>query len=94
VIDVVEDHRLPLGCDPAGEAATDRDPNATLDLFFDSYSRARNQLVGVMVDKEHGAGVRFEDVADPREQHREQVVELEVRERRIRDRLEVLDAPP
>ena len=94
VIDVGEDHRPPLGRDPAGEAAADRDANALLDLLLDPDRGPRNQLVGALVDEEHRARVRVEDVADAREQHREQVVELEVRERRIRDGLHVLDPPP
>ena len=35
-----------------------------------------------------------EDVADSRKQHREQLVELQVRERRIGDRLHVLEPLP
>jgi hypothetical protein len=91
VIDVIEDHRFPLGSDPTGETTTDRDTNTTLDLFLDSDSSARNELVDILIDEQHGAGVRIEDVADPRKEHCEQLVKLEVRERRIRDRLHVLD---
>ena len=94
VIDVGEDHRLPLGRDPAREAAADRDANALLDLLLDPNRGSCDQLVGSLVDEEHRARVRFEDVADAREQHGEQVVELEVRERRIRDGLHVLDPLP
>ena len=94
VVDVVEDHRLPLGGDPPGEAAADRDANALLDLFLDPDRRPRDELVGRLVEQEHRARVRLEDVADSRQQHREQLVELEVRERRVGDRLHVLEPLP
>jgi hypothetical protein len=91
VIDVGEDHRVPLGGDPTGEAATDRDADTALDLFLDPNGRPCDQLVGGFIDEEHRARVSFEDVADAREQYREQAVEVEVGERRIRDGLHVLD---
>ena len=72
VIDVIEDHRPPLGGDPAGEAAADRNTHAALDLLLDPDRSACNQLLGGLVDEEHRARVSVEDVADTREKHREQ----------------------
>ena len=92
VVDVVEDHRSPARRHPAGEAPPDRDPHALLDLLLDPNRRPRHQLVRLLVEQEHRARVRVEDRADPRQQHRKQLVELEVRQRRVDDGLEMLDA--
>jgi hypothetical protein len=91
VVDVGEDHRFADGCDPACEPAADGDANTSLDFFLDPDRRASDQLVSSLVDEQDGTRVRFEDVADPRQQHGEQVVELEVCEGHVRDGLHVLD---
>jgi hypothetical protein len=93
VIDVGEDHRLPVGRNATGEAQADRDANTPLDLFLDPDRGPRHQFVRALVEEKHGARVRVEDVADARKKHCEQFVELKVRERRIRDRLHMLDLP-
>ena len=67
VVDVVEDHRLRGGRDATGKAATDRDPNALLDLFFDSECGAREQLGPLVVQQQHCTRVGLEDVADSRQ---------------------------
>ena len=94
VIDVVEDHRLPLRCDATGEATADRDAHTLLHLLLDPDRSPRNELVRVFVGEEHCARVGLEDVADSREEHCEQLVELEVSKSRIRDGLHVLDPHP
>jgi hypothetical protein len=85
---------MALGRDPAGEAEADWDANTALDLFLYPDRGSRNQLVGILVDEEHCARVSSEDVADAWEEYREQVVELEVPESRIRDGLHVFDPFP
>jgi uncharacterized protein YndB with AHSA1/START domain len=89
VIDVLDGERPPLGGDPAGEAAADRDPRAPLDLLLDSLRRARDELVRALVEQEDGARVGSEDLLDPVEQLVEEVLEREVRERRVRDALQL-----
>ena len=89
-VDVVEDDRPLAGGDAAGEAAADRDPHAGLDLFLDPDRRASDELVGLLVEQQDGAGVGAEDVADPRQQHAQQLLDLEMRERRVSDGLEPL----
>ena len=91
VVDVVEDHRRSAGRDPTGEAAPDRDPHTLLDLLLDPHRRPRYELFAVLVQQQHRARVRVEDVADARQQDGEQFVELEMGERRVHDRLDVLD---
>jgi hypothetical protein len=92
VIDLVEDHRLPLGRNPTGEAAADGDPNTLLDLFFDPDCRARDELVGPIVAEEDRARICAEDVANARKQDVEEIVQLEVRDGDVGDGLNLLDA--
>jgi hypothetical protein len=87
VIDVVEDHRLPFRCDAAGEAAADRDPHTALHLLLDPDRCPRDELVRLLVEQQDGARIDIEDLAGTEKERREQVVKLQVRERRIRERL-------
>jgi hypothetical protein len=91
VVDVAENDRALLGRHPAGEAPPDRDANALLDLLLDPHRGTRDQLVRAFVEQQHGAGVGREDRADAGQQHLEQLLELEVGQRRVRDRLDVLE---
>ena len=91
VIDVVENHRRPASRHPTGEAAADRDPHTLLHLLFDPNRRARDELLRLLVQQEHRARVRVEDRADARQQDLEQFVELEMGERHVHHRLDVLD---
>jgi plasmid stability protein len=88
VLDVVEDDRPSLGCDLAGEAATDRDPDAALDLFFETDRGAGHELLSLLVEEEDRHGVGFEDVADSPQQLSKEIVQLEVRECGVGDNLE------
>ena len=88
---IVEDHRPFLGGDAAGEAAADGYADTRLDLLLDADRRPRHELVGRRVEQQDGARVGSEDVADPRQEDRQQVVDLEVRQRGVRDGLDVLD---
>ena len=90
VVDV-DRTRRPSGGDPPGETLAERDADALLDLLLDPERRARDELVRLLVEQEHRARVGAKDVADPRQEHREELVHLEVRERRVGDRLDVLD---
>ena len=92
VVDVVEDHRPLLGGDPAREAPADRDADALLDLLLDAERRARDELVRLLVEQQDRARVYFEDLAGAVEQRREQVVEAQMRQRGVRDRLQPPDA--
>ena len=100
VIDVVEDHRLPVRRDAAREATADRDPNTPLDLLLDPDRCPRDELVRLLVQQQDSARVDTEDLAGAKKERRQESVELQVRERRIRERLElsqtvgVLDAIP
>ena len=89
MIDVVEDHRLPLRCDAAREAAADRDTNPLLDLLLDPDRGPRHQLIRSLVEQQDRARVDGEDLAGAKQQRRQQSVELQMRERRIRERLKL-----
>jgi hypothetical protein len=91
VIDVVEDHRLLLGGDATGEAPADRDADALLYLFLDPDGCTCDQLVRIAVEHEDRAGVGRECVADAHQQLAEELLELEVRERDVCDRLQAVE---
>ena len=60
VADVVDDHGLLQGGDATGEPAPDRDAHAGLDLLLDPDGRGRDELVRVLVEQQHRAGVDLE----------------------------------
>ena len=92
VIDVVEDHRPPFRGDAAGESAADRDADALLHLLLDPDRRPRDELVRLLVEQQDRARVDIEDLAGPEKERRQQRVELQMRERRIRERLKTAKA--
>jgi hypothetical protein len=87
VIDVVEDHRPLLGGDPARKASADGDADALLDLLLDAERCPRDELVRFLVDEEDRAGVDLEDLLGAFEQRAEQLVETQMRERGVGNRL-------
>ena len=87
VVDVLDDHGAALGGDAAGEAAAERDPHALLDLLLDALGRAGDELAGRLVEQQERRRVGAEDVGDPLQQLRQQLVEREMGERRVRDAL-------
>ena len=88
VVDVVEHDRSPFGGDPAREAAADRDPHALLDLFLEPDRRPRDQLVSEVVPEKNCGRVGVEHVPDSREELTQELVQVQVRQRRIRDELD------
>ena len=90
VIDVLDRDRPPFGSDLAREAEAHRDARPALHGLLEPMRGARDELVGRLVEQKERRGVALERVADADEQLVEQVVELEVRQCGIRDRL---DAP-
>ena len=82
------DHERPrLRGDAPGEAGPERDPDALLDLLLDPERRTRDESVRFLVQQEDRARVYLEDLPRSFEQGRQQLVETQVRESRIRDRL-------
>jgi hypothetical protein len=77
-VDVVEDDRRARRGDAAREAAADGNANSLLDLLLDPEGRTGDELVSFAVEQEHGAHVGSEDLLDPREEHAEQLVGLEI----------------
>src|SRR5579872_4190167 len=55
---------------------------------------AGHQLVRLLVEQQHSARVGGEDRADSRQQNGEELVELEMRKRDVRDHLHVLELCP
>ena len=88
MIDVVEDHRPPFRCDAACETTADRDAHALLHLLLDPDRCPRDELVCLLVEQQDGARIDVEDLAGAEKERRQQSVKLEMRERRIRERLE------
>ena len=94
VVDVGKDHRPPLGGDRPGESAADRDAHALLDLLLEPDRRARDELVPLRVEQEHGARVHSEDVPCAEQERLQQLLQLEMRERDVGDRLHRLEPRP
>ena len=92
VVDVVEDHRLPLGRDPAGEAAADRNADAALYLLLESHRRPGHELVRLLVEQQHRARVDVEQLPHSEEEGGEQLLQLEVGERGVGERLQAAKA--
>ena len=90
---VLEEHRLPLGGDAPGDAAAHRDADAVRDLLLQPMGRPDGELSTVLGEQEDHDGVGRERLADPVDQLAEQVVELEVGERRVGHALEVPEPP-
>ena len=91
VVDVVEHHRLLLRGDATGKAVADGDADALLDLLLDSECGAGDELVRVVVEQEDRARVDVEQLPRADEQRVEERIELEMRERGVRDRLQPPD---
>ena len=68
-LDVVEDDPPAIGRDPARKAASERDAHAALDLLLEPEGRPGHQLVRVLIDQQHHAGVDVENRPDPRQHH-------------------------
>jgi hypothetical protein len=88
VVDVVEDDGPPLGGDAPREPLAERDAHAALDLLLDPHGRPRDELLRRLVEQEHRAGVGVEHVAGPHQERGEQLLEIEVRERSVREGLQ------
>src|SRR5690348_11171742 len=72
-VDVDVDRARPTLCrNPPREPFAERDADTLLDLLLDPERRARDELVRPLVEEEHGARVGTEDLADARQEHREE----------------------
>jgi len=88
VVDVLNDHRMSVRRDPAGETLPDRDANTLFHLLLDAPRRAGDELVARLVEKEERTGVRFQSLSDPLEERLQELVEVEVRKGSVGDRLD------
>ena len=70
VIDVIEDHRLPLRRDAAREASADRNTHAALHLLLDPDRCPRDELVRLLVEQQDSARVDFQDLAGAEKERR------------------------
>ena len=70
VIDVLEDHRLPVRRDAARETTSDRDPDAALDLFLDPDCGPRDELVRLLIQQQESARIDPEDLTDANKERR------------------------
>ena len=91
VVEIRDDHRLARRGHSAGEATADGQPESPLDLLLEALGRPGRERPPVILDEQHRGCVRIEDVRDPLEQLREQVVQVEVGEGRLGDALDVLE---
>ena len=87
--EVLDQDRLALGRDASREPLADRDPDRG-DLHLEALARCRDEHA--VLEQEHRGRVDAQDLPDPGEQLVEKIVERQVRERRLRDRLEAQHA--
>jgi hypothetical protein len=90
VFDVIEDHRLTVGCDAARKTTADWDANAPFDFLLEAYRCLGDELVRLLVEQQDSARVDTEDLAGAEKERRQESVELQMRECRVRERLELL----
>jgi hypothetical protein len=64
MVDVLDDHRMPVGRDLARETLPDRDAHPLLDLFLDPLRGTGDELVGRLVEQEEGARVGLQSLGD------------------------------
>ena len=89
MVHVVDLHRAALGRHPPGEAPSDRDAHARLDLLLEPLGGARRKHPPVVLEQQHRHGVHAQDLLDALEQLVQQLVERERGQRRVGDALEV-----
>ena len=92
MVDVVDDDGAALRGDAAGEAASERDADALLDLLLDALGGAREEQV--VVQQQDRYGVDLEDLGDPAQQLLQELLLGQVRERRVRDPLQRVEHLP
>ena len=89
---LVDDDRRALGGNAAREPLADRNRDRELELCVQSLRRSRNERPALLVHQQHHGRVGVEEVSDALEQLVEKLLEIEVRERRLGDRLEAEEA--
>ena len=88
MVDVLDDHCTTVRSDAACETLSEGNADALLDLLFDALRGAGDQVARVLIKEEEGARIRLQRVGDAVEERREQLVQVQVRERSIGDGLD------
>ena len=91
MVDVGDVDRPAARGDAAGEAPSDRDPHAALDLLLEALGGACDQLLGVVVEEQDGDRVDAQDVLGARQQLVEQRLESQLGEGRVGEPVDVLE---
>ncbi len=91
VVDVGDVDRPAARGDAAGEAPSDRDPHAALDLLLEALGGARDQLLGVVVEEQDGNRVDAQDVLGACQQLVEQRLEGQLGQGRVGEPVDVLE---
>jgi hypothetical protein len=92
VVDVRQHHRPPLRRHPTREARAHRDPHPLLDLLLDPHRRPRDQLVRLLVQQQNRERIHLQNRPDPPQQLPQQILQLQMRQGGVGDRLELLEA--
>ena len=88
-VDLIEAHRHSCCCDTAGEPHSDGHPHSLTNFILDPTRGSRHECVALFVEQQHGSRVDIEDLAYASKQLDEQIIEIELRERAVRQRLKV-----
>ena len=86
VVDVGDVDRRALGRDSPGEAGSDRDADAALDLLFEAFGGTREELVSGLVEQQYRDGVDVEDLLGAHQQLVEKHVERHLGKRGLASR--------
>src|SRR5262245_58240652 len=92
VLEVLDHDRLAGEGDAASEATADRQAEAALDFLLEPLGGPGGEGPAALLDEKDRRSVGIEHVRDPVQQLLEQIVEVQVRERRLGDLLDILDA--
>jgi hypothetical protein len=89
-VDLMQDDRMPLRGDPAGEAGAHGDTDALADLVLDAAGSRGHQLAARVIEQQHDRRVGTEDGLDPVQQDVQQLLLVEAGQRHVGERLDVL----
>jgi hypothetical protein len=92
LVDPIDHPGRPLGRDVPGEAPAQRNPHALTHLFLDAAGGGGDQLARLGVEEEDGGRVDVQDLTDPLQQLVEQLFDVQERERRVGDGLDLAEA--
>ena len=91
-VDLVQPRRFLRYGDPSGEASSERNAYSLANFVLDTTRRSRHKRVRLLVEQQHRNCVHIKDLAHAGKQLDEQLIDIEARQRAVRQRLEARQA--